>query len=115
MRSHWVLIEAERPDQFEHVVIGPFATAVAAIHHLQDSLQVQGMCDDDAIDAWVVDSSAAKDVAAAAWTAAGENWGLYRPVRDDEVGHVRCVSPAAVGLLPTVLTTTPAPAHGRTR
>ena len=113
--SHWILIEAECPARFEHVVIGPFDTEERGAAHLQDSLQVQGMCDDDAIDAWAVDCDAAKDATTAAWTAAGENWGLYRPVRDDEVGHVRCVSPAAVGLLPAVLTATPTPAHGRTR
>jgi hypothetical protein len=28
--SHWILLEAEHPQRFEHVVIGPFTDAATA-------------------------------------------------------------------------------------
>ena len=115
--SHWILLEAEYPQRFEHVVIGPFAAEATAGAHLQDSLQVQGMCQDDVIDAWTVDNDRDKDTATAAWDAAGEPWGLYRVVRDDQGVDLRCTTgtPTGLALLPSGRTTTAAPAQGRTR
>jgi hypothetical protein len=82
--SHWILVEAEHPENYEHVVCGPFDTEAEAVHHLQDSLQVQGWCDDDALDAWVVETDTDKDDVVRQWAKHGDNWGLYVPIRDDD-------------------------------
>ena len=115
--SHWILLEAEHPQRFEHVVIGPFADETTAVEHLQNSLQVQAMCQDDAIDAWTVDHDRDKDTAIGAWDAAGEPWGRYRPVGDDEGVDLRCTTgtPTGLALLPSGRTATAAPAQGRAR
>jgi hypothetical protein len=111
--SHWILLEAEYPQRFEHVVIGPFADEATAVEHLQDSLQVEAMCQDDAIDAWTVDHDRDTDTAIGAWDAAGEPWGLYRPVGDDQ--GCTTGTPAGLALMPSGRLATAAHALGRAR
>lgn len=82
--SHWIVIEAEHPETYEHVVVGPFETAEAAATHL-DSVQVDGFCEDDAIDCHTVTSDAARDKVTAVWTQAGDYWGVYKPIPDSSV------------------------------
>jgi hypothetical protein len=82
--SHWILIEAEHPENYEHVVCGPFETEVEAVEHMNDSLQVQGWCEDDAVDCWTVGTDAMKDAHTQRWEDASENWGLYRPIPDED-------------------------------
>lgn len=79
--SCWILIEAMRPDRFGHAVIGPFDDPAQALRHLQDSGQVDGICEDDAVDAWTGDDTD-KAATTAAWDSAAEPWWLYAPVPD---------------------------------
>lgn len=82
MTKHWVLIEAQNPDRYPHVVIGPFDTNNEAYDHM-DSFQVDGFCEEDALDAWLAtDGDMRKHTAI--WTAAGEPWGTCTPVPDDK-------------------------------
>jgi hypothetical protein len=82
--NNWIIIEAEHPECYEHVVCGPFSDAAVAVEHMQDSGQIQGFCEDDAIDCWTVTSDAEKDDVTRQWTEHGDNWGVYRPVLDSE-------------------------------
>jgi hypothetical protein len=115
--SHWVLIEAGNPAQYEHVVIGPLADDHGAVAHLRHSAQVERMCQEDAVDAWSVATDTAKDATVARWQADGQPWGLYRAVRDTEAADLRCVNgtPTGLALMPAGRTGHPRPSRGRAR
>lgn len=81
--SFWIVIEAEHPERYEHVVLGPFESREDATHHLLYSAQVDGYCEDDAIDCAVL-NDAGKDREVARWDQAGEPWGTYAPCTEDE-------------------------------
>lgn len=77
----WVFIEAEFPEDNEHVKCGPFDTEAEAVEHMEDSTQVQGFCEDDAVDCWVTDTP---DTTTDVWDKFKEDWGTYAPIKDKE-------------------------------
>lgn len=87
MSEHYIIIdrgsrydpEADRP----HLTVGPFPTAEAAIAHMEDSFQIQALCEDGAEECATVDAEGAMHWLTI-WTKAGEAFELYRIVADDE-------------------------------
>lgn len=78
----YVIIDRLHPDEYEHVVIGPWADEDSAVRHLQDSMQVQGICEDDAQDASVGTAEDAAE-AIAYWIGEEEPWEQYDIVEDE--------------------------------
>lgn len=78
----YVAVQRLHPEDWEHVIIGPFDTEAAADAYLMDSIQVQALVEDDCEDAWVTDAEGAAETVAD-WVVDEQRWEQHLPVVED--------------------------------
>ena len=81
----WILVErgSRLSANMPNLTVGPFADEQEATTHMQDSMQVESICQDGAEECWTSSDKGAME-ALTAWTRAGEPFELYKVVKDDE-------------------------------